>query len=184
MRFCLYRPMRGLLIGHRKLTSAQGLAVVQRKKKDGRTLKWLLDRYSNDLFKKSYENLSAAEQKKVHYTILEAAGRDDAKFTKGTKKMLIMGKLGVLVTAALATYQILNAENKPKETARQGILVGGGALGGALAGMGVSALCGPGAPICAIAVVLAGSVVGGAAGGVVADSLDEELEEFSHWDIF
>jgi hypothetical protein len=22
------------------------------------------------------------------------------------------------------------------------------------------------------------------AGGVVADSLDEELEEFSHWDIF
>mgnify|MGYP003366551194 FL=1 len=88
------------------------------------------------------------------------------------------------MTAALATYQILNAENKPKETARQGIIVGGGALGGVLAGLGISALCGPGAPICAIAVVLAGSVVGGVAGGVVADSLDEELEEFSHWDIF
>lgn len=139
---------------------------------------------SKDLFKKSYENLSAAEQKKIHYTILEAAGRDDAKFTKGTKKMLIMGKLGVLVTAALATYQILNAENKPKETARQGIIVGGGALGGVLAGMGVSAMCGPGAPICAVAVVLVGSVAGGVAGGAVADSLDEELEEFSHWDIF
>ena len=173
-----------ILVEHRKWTSAQGLAVVQRKKKDGRTLKWLLDRYSNDLFKRSYESLSAAEQRKVHYTILEAAGRDDAKFTQGTKKMMIMGKLGVLVTAALATYQILNAENKPKETARQGIIVGGGALGGVLAGLGVSALCGPGAPICAIAVVLAGSVVGGVAGGVVADSLDEELEEFAHWDIF
>lgn len=37
-----------------------------------------------------------------------------------------------------------------------------------------------GAPICAIAVVLVGSV----AGGAVADSLDEKLEEFSHWDIF
>lgn len=173
-----------ILVEHRKWTSAQGLAVVQRKKKDGRTLKWLLDRYSNDLFKRSYESLSAAEQRKVHYTILEAAGRDDAKFTQGTKKMVIMGKLGVLVTAALATYQILNAENKPKETARQGIIVGGGALGGVLAGLGVSALCGPGAPICAIAVVLAGSVVGGVSGGLVADSLDEELEEFSHWDIF
>lgn len=173
-----------ILIEHRKWTSAQGLAVVQRKKKDGRTLKWLLDRYSNELFKKSYESLSAAEQKKVHYTILESAGRDDAKFTKGTQKMMIMGKLGVLVTAALATYQILSAENKTKETARQGIVVGSGALGGVLAGMGVSAICGPGAPICAIAVVLVGSVAGGLAGGVVADSLDEELEELSHWDIF
>lgn len=124
------------------------------------------------------------QQQKVHYTILEAAGRDDAKFTKGTKKMLIMGKLGVLVTAALATYQILEADNKPKEAARQGIIVGGGAAGGVFAGAGVIALCGPGAPLCAIAVVLVGSVVGGVAGGLVAESLDEELEEFSHWDIF
>jgi len=76
------------------------------------------------------------------------------------------------------------AANKPKEAARQGIIVSGGAVGGILAGMGVSALCGPGASICAIAVVLVGSVAGGVAGGVVADSLDEELEEFSHWDIF
>jgi len=76
------------------------------------------------------------------------------------------------------------AANKPKEAARQGIIVSGGAVGGILAGMGVSALCGPGAPICAKAVVLVGSVAGGAAGGVVADSVDEELEEFSHWDIF
>lgn len=85
---------------------------------------------------------------------------------------------------SVATYQILNAENEPKQTARQGIIVSSGAAGGILAVMGVSALCGPGAPICAIAVVLVGSVAGGVAGGAVADSLDEELEEFSHWDIF
>jgi hypothetical protein len=85
---------------------------------------------------------------------------------------------------SVATYQILNAENKPKETARQGIIVGSGAVGGILAGMGVSAICGPGPPICAIAVVLVGSVAGGVASGAIADSLDEELEEFSHWDIF
>lgn len=52
------------------------------------------------------------------------------------------------------------------------------------AGWGISALWRPGAPICAIGEVLTGSVVGGVAGGVVAESLDEELEEFSHWDIF
>ncbi|UVM53388.1 MULTISPECIES: hypothetical protein [unclassified Pseudomonas] len=42
----------------------------------------------------------------------------------------------------------MNAENKPKEAARQGI------------------------------------IVGGVAGEAVASSLDEELEEFTHWDIF
>jgi hypothetical protein len=53
-----------------------------------------------------------------------------------------------------------------------------------LAGLGISALCGPGAPACAIAVVLIGSVVGGFAGGVAADTFDAELEELAHWDIF
>jgi hypothetical protein len=152
-----------ILMEHRKVTSAQGLAVVQKKKPDNL--------------------LTSAEQSKVHYTILEAAGRDDTRFSNGTKKMQLMGKLGILITAALATYQILNAENKIKETARQGLIVGGGAAGGILAGLGVSALCGPGAPICAFAVVIVGTIVGGVAGGTVADSFDEELEEFSHWDI-
>ncbi|MHC8387024.1 hypothetical protein ACYZTM_02985 [Pseudomonas sp. MDT2-39-1] len=118
------------MMEHRKVTSAQGLAIVQRKKKDGKGLKTLLDMYAESLFQKGYDSLSEVEKNKVHYAILESSGRDNAKFTTGTKKMLIMGKLGVLVTAALATYQILDAENKPKEAARQGIIVGAGALGG------------------------------------------------------
>ncbi|MDR6160523.1 hypothetical protein [Pseudomonas fluorescens] len=173
-----------IMMEHRKFTSAQGLAIAQRKKKDGKGLKTLLDIYSENLFQKGYDSLSDVEKNKVHYAILESSGRDNARFTAGTKKMLIMGKLGVLVTAALATYQILNADNKPKEAARQGIIVGSGAVGGVLAGLGVSALCGPGAPICAIAVVLAGTIAGGVAGEAVASSLDEELEELTHWDIF
>ncbi|MER2100997.1 MAG: hypothetical protein ABS999_03845 [Pseudomonas atacamensis] len=173
-----------IMMEHRKFTSAQGLAIAQRKKKDGKGLKTLLDIYSENFFQKGYDSLSDVEKNKVHYAILESSGRDNARFTVGTKKMLVMGKLGVLVTAALATYQILNADNKPKEAARQGIIVGSGAVGGVLAGMGVSALCGPGAPICAIAVVLAGTIAGGVAGEAVASSLDEELEELTHWDIF
>lgn len=173
-----------IMMEHRKFTSAQGLAIAQRKKKDGKGLKTLLDIYAENLFQKGYDSLSDIEKNKVHYAILESSGRDNARFTAGTKKMLIMGKLGVLVTAALATYQILNADNKPKEAARQGIIIGAGAVGGILAGMGVSALCGPGAPICAIAVVLAGTIAGGVAGEAVASTLDEELEELTHWDIF
>ena len=40
-----------------------------------------------------------------------------------------------------------------------------------------------GAPFCAVAVVLAGSIAGGVTGGQVADTLDDELEEFSRWNI-
>ncbi len=94
-----------------------------------------------------------------------------------------MGKVGILVTAAFATYEILNADNRIKETARQGMIIGGGAAGGFLAGLGVSLICGPGAP-CAIAVVLAGSAAGGIAGSLAADTLDDELEEFSKWEVF
>lgn len=173
-----------IMLEHRKFTSAQGLAIVQKKKPDGRTLASLFDRYAQQLFKKKYEALTQTEKTKIHYTILEAAGRDDASVTKGTQKMRMMGKIGILVTAALATYEILNADNKVKETARQGLIIGGGAAGGLLAGLGISALCGPGAPFCAIAVVLVGSIAGGVAGSTVADVLDDELEEFSHWDIF
>ena len=49
---------------------------------------------------------------------------------------------------------------------------------------GVSSICGPAAPACAVAVVLLGSMAGGIAGSVVADTFDEELEELSHWEVF
>ncbi|SUD84996.1 Uncharacterised protein [Stutzerimonas stutzeri] len=64
------------------------------------------------------------------------------------------------------------------------MIIGGGAAGGFLAGLGVSLICGPGAPFCAIAVVLAGSAAGGIAGSLAADTLDDELEEFSKWEVF
>lgn len=67
---------------------------------------------------------------------------------------------------------------------QQGMIIGGGAAGGLLAGLGFSLICGPGAPFCAIALVLAGGAVGGIAGGVAADAMDDELEEFSKWQVF
>lgn len=87
------------------------------------------------------------------------------------------------MTAALATYEILNAENKPKESIKQGIQIGSGLAGGWLAGLAIAPLCGPGAPVCAIAVLLLGSTVGGIAGSLIADSLDDEIEEFTSWKI-
>lgn len=52
-----------------------------------------------------------------------------------------------------------------------------------LAGLAVTPICGPGAPVCVIAVVLIGCTGGSIIGDAVADTFDEELEEFSKWTI-
>lgn len=181
--FC-YEMRNKIMAEHRKITSVQALARAEQYKKTPPTLPQLFEKYAAETFDQPYESLNAEQKKQVHYKVIESSGRDSAKFTKGTERLRLMGKVGILVTATFATYEILNAENKVKETARQGIIIGGGAAGGLLAGLGVSLLCGPGAPFCAIAVVLAGSAAGGIAGSIAADALDEELEEFSQWEIF
>ncbi|MFL1513271.1 hypothetical protein [Pseudomonas prosekii] len=168
---------------HRRFTSAQGVAVAEYIKLNGPTLQTTLDKYAHSLFKKDFDLLTEAEKSKVHYLILKKSGVANVKVTGGTKKMNLVGKVAWIVTAAFAASEIYRADNKTKETARQGIILSGGAAGGAVAGMGVSLLCGPAAPVCAIAVVFAGTVVGGILGDYVADSFDEELEEFLTWDV-
>lgn len=183
VEFC-HELRNKIMAEHRKLTSVTGLAKAEQYKKTPPTLPQLFEKYAASKFGKSYDTLSVEQKKQIHYEVIESSGRDNAKFTKGTDRLRTMGKVGILVTAAFATYEILNADNKVKETARQGMILGGGAAGGILAGFGVSLICGPGAPFCAIAVVLGGSAIGGIAGSMAADSLDDELEEFSKWEVF
>lgn len=183
VQFC-HEMRNKIMAEHRKITSITGLAKAQQHKKTPPTLPHLFEKYATNKYGKSYEVLSVDQKQQIHYEIIESSGRDNAKFTKGSDRLRIMGKVGILVTAAFATYEILNADNKIKETSRQGMIIGGGAAGGFLAGLGVSLICGPGAPFCAIAVVLAGSAAGGIAGSLAADTLDDELEEFSKWEVF
>jgi hypothetical protein len=183
VEYC-YEMRNKIMVEHRKYTSVQGLAKAEKLKNVPPTQVKLFDKYAQKKFELKYELLTQHQKSQIHYEIIESSGRDNAAVSKGTQRMRIMGKVGILVTATLATYEILNADNKAKESARQGIIIGGGAVGGFLAGLGVSALCGPGAPVCALAVILVGSAAGGVAGSYAADALDEELEEFSHWQIF
>lgn len=146
-------------------------------------VKNLLDKYAKRKYGLSIQDLSSKQKNTVYYEIIESAGRDNTQFTTATKQLKILGKVGILITASIATYEILDAENKPKETLKQSMQIGGGVVGGWLAGFAVAPLCGPGAPICAIAVVLLGGTAGGIAGSMAADSLDEEIEEFTQWNI-
>lgn len=113
--------------------------------------------------------------------MIESAGRGRASVTAATRRLRVIGKVGLLITAVLGTHAVATADNKPKEAIRQGAIVSGGLAGGWVAGLMVSTICGPGAPICAIAVVLIGSIGGGLAAESAADLFDEELEEFTQW---
>ncbi|MFC7421401.1 hypothetical protein ACFQNF_16165 [Iodobacter arcticus] len=182
MDFC--QQMRNKIMDEvRSYTSAQGLAVAEKKKAVGMTQEILLNKYSNSIFNKNYTQLNPSQKDKVYYAIIESSTRDSAKFTAGTKAMKIMGKVGIIATAIFAIGSIIIADNKVKETAKQGGILAGGAAGGLLAGLTVSMICGPGAPFCAVAIVLAGSIAGGLAGEAAVDSFDNELEEFSKWNI-
>ncbi|NRN28639.1 hypothetical protein [Photorhabdus heterorhabditis] len=180
--FC-YEMRNQIMAEHRKITSAQGLAVAERHKKTPPSLNDLLDKYSRKKFSNIFSKLTPEQKNAIYYEIIESSSRDNPKFTTANKRLKIIGKVGTIFTAILATHEILNAENKPKEAVKQGIQIGGGVAGGSLAGLAVTPFCGPGAPVCAIAVVLLGSITGGVAGSVVADALDDEIEEFTHWAI-
>ncbi|WP_198597591.1 hypothetical protein [Enterovibrio norvegicus] len=180
--FC-YEMRNKIMAEHRKITSVQGLAKAQQYKLNPQSLDQLYDKVAKRQFGESYKNLTPKQQSAVQYGIIESSAKDNAKFTSANKRLKILGKVGIIVTASLATYEILNAENKPKEAVRQGIQISGGVAGGWLAGLAVSTVCGPGAPICAVALILAGSVVGGVAGSYLSDYLDEEIEEFTKWQI-
>ncbi|HHR6139476.1 MULTISPECIES: hypothetical protein [Providencia] len=180
--FC-YEMRNKIMAEHRKITSPQGLGVAERHKRKPPSLDDLLNKYAQQKFSTDMKNLTINQKNSIYYEIIESAARDNQKFTTMNKRLNILGKVGIVITATIATYEILDAENKPKEAIKQGMTVGGGVLGGWLAGFAVTPLCGPGAPVCAIAVVLLGGTAGGIAGSVAADSLDDEIEEFTKWAI-
>jgi hypothetical protein len=167
----------------RKITSPQALPFAQVKKAQGLHLETLLDRYSDRLFSKPFRSLTDAEKDRAYYAVIEAAGRNNVKITAKTARLRVAGKVGILVTAALAGYEIATADDKVGEAARQGTVIEGGMIGGALAALAVSSVCGPGAPFCAIAVLIIGSTAGATITGAAYDVYMDEVREFQAWKI-
>ena len=96
----------------------------------------------------------------------------------------MLGKVGVIVTAILAVHAVVIAEDLSREMIRQGAAIGGGFVGGALAGsVLVAPICGPGAVICAVAVVLIGSVAGSLTAMQLERTAEDEWEEFARWNL-
>lgn len=181
--FC-YKMRNQIMAEHRKFTSTHGVAIAEKYKKAPPVINNLLDEYAQRKFKVNFQDLTRLQKNTIYYELIESSGRNNINFSTKVKRLNVLGKVGILVTASLATYEILNAQNKTKETIKQGLGIGGAFAGGWLAALGVSSICGPGAPLCALAVVFIGSIGGSMIGSAVADSLDDEIEEFTKWNIF
>jgi hypothetical protein len=94
--------------------------------------------------------LSEAERNTVYYSVIETAGRPNATVNAKVRKLQVRAKVFLIITALLAADSIVNAKDKVREAARQGNIIAGGMLGGGLAGFGVSFICGPAEPVCAV----------------------------------
>ncbi len=170
-----------IMMDVRSITSSHGLARAQNKKMHGISYEKTLEKYNKT--GKPFSTLSKDQKSKIYYKIIESGGRDNIKISISNKKLELLGKITLLMTATLAIYAIAGADNHAKESIRQGVAISGGVAGGILASLGASTICGPGAPICAIALILAGSITGGILASEANDMLDAEYEEWTKWNI-
>ena len=96
------------------------------------------------------------------------------------------GRALIVVSLGIAIHNIVVADNKIKQTIKEGTVIGGGIAGGVAGGAVASILLGSNPVGWAVLIVGGGLVlVGGIAGALLADKateeFDSELEEVSRW---
>ncbi|MDR6444028.1 hypothetical protein J2794_000117 [Paraburkholderia terricola] len=170
-----------LFIEYRKYTSAVGIAKAEKLKLDARGFDYYLNKYAQAQSGKNFAALTIEERNAVYYTVLKKAGGANADVTTKVRQLRVSARVAIIFTAILATGEVVAAKDKVREAARQGSIIAGGMIGGSLAGLAVSFVCGPAEPACAIALVFIGSNLGGMAAEATNDMYQEELSVFMNW---
>lgn len=144
----------------RRRSTPVGRAIAERLKREGRTLNELVGRKTQQLYstRATFERLSDQQKNRVYAEIVKSAGKSNPRVTLSMRRLSYAGRGLLFVSIAVSVYTVATAENKAAAAGREltvtGSGMGGGAVGGALAGLA----CGPGAPVC----VTVGAFVGGA----------------------
>ncbi|SDQ36412.1 hypothetical protein SAMN05443245_1094 [Paraburkholderia fungorum] len=170
-----------LFVEYRKYTSAVGVAKAEVIKLKSRGFDYYLDKYAQSLYGKNFSQLTDEQRAAVYYTTLSKAGGGNTEVTAKVRKLQVQARVAILFTAILATGEIVGAKDRVREAARQGSIIAGGMIGGTVASLAASFVCGPAEPICAAAVVLIGSNIGGMVGESVNDAYQEEIPVFIDW---
>lgn len=117
------------------------------------------------LYERAIEELGRSEQ--VSKEIIKASGRTSGPVTALARFSRVAGPVGTGIGLTMSAYEIVNAPagQRGYVAGREASGFAGGLVGsvggGLLAGWTASLLCGPGAPVCAIAVSIV--IVGGSA---------------------
>lgn len=160
--------MRNHFLDLARLKSSDiGRATAEQLKPKGVTLDALLERYAMKQYSRPFQALGEGERNSVYLAIVEASGRPNASVTLKAIRFGRLGKGLLVLSLAIAVYDVATADDKVDAAAREGVGLGGGFLGGAAGGALAGLACGPGAPVC----VTIGVFVGGAMGALGADHL-------------
>ena len=142
-------------------SSPIGRAYAMKLKRYGRSMAELTEKYAQRQFRKGFETLSESQKTKNYLEIVRSAGRHDPAVAALAQKLGKIGRRLFLVSLAVAVYEVYEAEDKPMEVARQGIIAGAGIVGGATVGAGAVAagVCAATAPVCVGAAALIGGML-------------------------
>ncbi len=166
----------------RTTSSSIGRAGSEKLKTGGKVLETLIDEKTAKLFpNKRFADLTKVQRRQVFEAIIESAGKSRPVVTARIPRWRMAGRGLLFFTVGISTYNIWTAENKVHAGLKEGIVLGGGFAGGAMAGAATGIACGPGAPFCSTALFFVGGIMGALAGSAAADYYDEELLEFAEW---
>ncbi|MCK3846955.1 hypothetical protein [Pseudomonas sp. W15Feb34] len=182
VEFC-YEARNKIMAEIRAKTSVQGKAVVEAKKAAPPSLDSLLNKKSVKRFGRDFAELNPGERNVAYYEVIESSARADAKFNTTNKVLRVSGKVLIVVTIVYAAYDIAHADNKPKEAFKQGAVISGGIVGTFLGSAAAGSLCGPGAPVCTIGLMLGAGIAAGWAALEATEYYDDEIEEFTKWGV-
>lgn len=137
-----------------------GKAMADRLKLSGKTFNQLVANKTVSMFGRqaNFNSLSEVQKNQVYARLVESAGRSNAKVNLQMMRLSTAGKGLIVLSIAISIYEVYNAPDQMKETARQASILSSGIAGGWAGGAMAGLICGPGAPVC----VLIGGFVGGA----------------------
>jgi len=149
--------------------SPVGRAYSKKLKPSGRNLSDLTEHYATKMFQQPFESLSEAKQAAVFKEMIQTSGRDRGAVSGIAKTLGVAGKRVLLVSLAVAVYEVYQAEDKTTETIHQGAITTAGIVGGWGTGAAVVAtgVCAATAPVC----IGVAAIIGGILASVGTDLL-------------
>ncbi|MDR7035620.1 MULTISPECIES: hypothetical protein [Methylobacterium] len=145
----------------RSRSTPVGRAFAEQLKREGLTLNELIARKTVRLFgeRADFNRLDVSQRNQVFAEIVDSAGRSNPRVTGMMRGISRAGRALLVVSVAVAVYNIGTDPDHWAAARREGAILGGGIAGGAAGGALAGLACGPGAPVC----VTIGAFVGGTA---------------------